>query len=71
MGVKYYKDADSLYIDLSEKPSIDSQEIAGGVVLDYDSTGNLVDIDIDRVSIKVDLSMLIVGSMPGAVAIEN
>jgi uncharacterized protein YuzE len=33
---QYYPETDSLYIDLAEKTSIDSQEVAPGVVLDFD-----------------------------------
>jgi len=36
MKLKYYSETDFLYIDLSEKPSIDSQEIAESVVVDLD-----------------------------------
>jgi uncharacterized protein YuzE len=71
MKVKYYKDTDSLYIDLSENPSSDSREIAEGVVLDYDAAGNLVGIDIDQASTKVALDKLIVSSMPGQVVTDS
>lgn len=70
MKVSYYKDTDSLYIDLSENPSSDSREIAEGVVLDYDAAGNLVGIDIDQASTKVALDKLIVSSMPGQVVTD-
>ena len=43
MKLKYYADTDSLYIDLSEKPSTESREVSEGIVLDYDAQGNLVD----------------------------
>jgi len=36
MKLKYYSETDFLYIDLSEKPSVDSQEIAESVVVDLD-----------------------------------
>lgn len=42
MKFKYYPDTDSLYIDLSSKTSVESREVSEGVVLDYDSEGNLV-----------------------------
>jgi uncharacterized protein YuzE len=67
MRVNYYKDTDSLYIDLSEHPSVESREISEGVVLDYDATGNLVGIDIDNASSKVELRRLVVGSLPGVI----
>ena len=56
MKLIYYKDTDSLYIDLSSKPSAESREISEGVVLDYDAEGSIVGIDIDHASKKVDLT---------------
>jgi uncharacterized protein YuzE len=67
MKLNYHPDTDSLYIDLSEKPSVESREISEGVVLDYDAQGNLVGIDIDHASRKVDLRTLIVSRLPGVV----
>ena len=52
MKLNYYADTDSLYIDLSEQPSVESREISEGVVVDYDANGNLVGIDIDNASKK-------------------
>jgi len=65
--MKYYKDTDSLYIDLSEHPSAESREVSEGIVLDYDASGNLVGIDIDNASSKVALERLIISSLPGEV----
>ncbi len=59
MKINYYPKTDSLYIDLSSKPSVDSREISSGVVLDYDAEGNLVGIDIDQASIKLDLNEIL------------
>lgn len=67
MKLNYFPETDSLYIDLSEKPSAESREISDGVVLDYDSKGNLVGIDIDNASGKVDLKRLLLSKMPGKV----
>ena len=67
MKMKYFKDTDSLYIDLSENPSAESTEISEGIVLDYDEDGKLVGIDIDNASNKVDLDRLIVSSLPGKI----
>jgi uncharacterized protein YuzE len=67
MRMKYYKDTDSLYIDLSEHPSAESREVSEGIVLDYDASGNLVGIDIDNASSKVALERLIISSLPGDV----
>jgi uncharacterized protein YuzE len=65
--LNYYPETDSLYIDLSELPSVESREISEGVVLDYDDRGNLVGIDIDNASRKVELKRLILSKLPGKV----
>ncbi|MGH9956439.1 MAG: DUF2283 domain-containing protein [Pyrinomonadaceae bacterium] len=67
MKLNYYAETDSLYIDLSERPSIESKEISDGVVLDYDADGNLVGIDIDNASVKVQLKQLILSKLPSKV----
>ena len=64
MKISYYPDTDSLYIELFEEPSTESQEIKEGVVLDYDAQGRLVGIDIDNASRKVELEKLILSKIP-------
>ncbi len=64
MKLNYYPDTDSLYIDLSEKPSVDSVEISEGIVVDYDSEGNIVGIDIDNASKKLSLKKLTINKLP-------
>lgn len=64
MKLNYYPETDSLYIDLSVESSSESREISEGIVLDYDSKGNLVGIDIDNASKKMDLSELITTKLP-------
>ena len=64
MRFHYYPETDSLYIELSEKPSVDSQEVAVGIVLDFDDDGHLVGIDIDQASKSVNLTRLEANSLP-------
>lgn len=64
MKIEYFPDTDSLYIDLSEKTSVDSEEVAEGVVIDYDENGNIVGIDIDQAKKKLDLNQLKLEHMP-------
>ncbi|MER3423137.1 MAG: hypothetical protein C4293_07805 [Nitrospiraceae bacterium] len=64
MKLNYYPDTDSLYIDLSERPSVESREISEGIVLDFDAEGNLVGIDIDNASQKVELKQLTLSKLP-------
>ena len=67
MKLNYHRDTDSLYIDLSEQPSVDSREISEGVVLDYDRAGNLVGIDIDNARTKVQLDRLVLSDLDAKV----
>jgi uncharacterized protein YuzE len=67
MKLNYYPETDSLYIDFSEKTSVESKEISEGVMLDYDAEGNLVGIDIDNASKKIQLKELILSRLPAAV----
>ncbi len=64
MKLNYYKDTDSLYIDLSTRPSVETREISAGVLLDYDAHGNIVGIDIDNASRKVDLREVSLSKIP-------
>ena len=64
MKISYYSDTDSLYIDLTSKPSVNSQEVADGIVLDFDENGNLTGIDIDKAMKKTDLSELTLNKLP-------
>jgi len=54
----YYPDTDSLYIDLNANPSADSREVAERLVIDLDSAGRVVGIDIQHVSQMMDLKTL-------------
>ncbi|MBA3966907.1 MAG: DUF2283 domain-containing protein [Nitrospirales bacterium] len=64
MKLNYYPDTDSLYIDLSEHPGVESREVSEGIVLDYDVEGHLVGIDIDNASRKVELTKLTLSKLP-------
>jgi uncharacterized protein YuzE len=44
--------------------SVDSREVAPGVVLDFDAEGRLVGIDIDHASRIIDLSRLEAEALP-------
>jgi uncharacterized protein YuzE len=64
VNLLYYPETDSLYIDLSGRTSVDSLEVAPGVVLDFDGGGHLVGIDIDHASQIVNLSRLEAAALP-------
>jgi uncharacterized protein YuzE len=67
MKLNYCPSNDSLYIDLSERSSVEIKEISKGVVLDYDADGNLVGIDIDNANLKVDLKKLTLNKLPSTI----
>lgn len=64
MKLNYYPETDSLYIDLSSKPSVETREVSEGVALDYGADGSLVGIDIDNASRKLDLQELTTSHVP-------
>ena len=67
MKLNYFSDTDSLYIELAEQTSVESREVSEGVVIDFDARGNLVGIDIDNASTKVDMRILKLSNLPGKV----
>ena len=64
MKLNYYPETDSLYIDLSSKPSKETVEISEGILLDYDDNGHITGIDIDNASNKIDLNEIILNKIP-------
>ncbi|MCM2308647.1 MAG: DUF2283 domain-containing protein [Pseudomonadota bacterium] len=64
MKLNYDAATDSLYIHLAERPSVDSDEVVDGVVLDYDAAGALVGIDVQHASQRADISQLAINHMP-------
>ena len=71
MKVNYYPDTDSLYIVLSEKTSIETKEIATGIHIDFDASGEIVGIDIDNACKKLNLKELTLTHLPAQVHILN
>ena len=49
---------------MSEQASVESREVSTGIVLDYDAAGDLVGIDIDNASRKVQLERLVLSRLP-------
>jgi len=64
MKIKYYPETDSLYIELLAKPSVESYELSEGVIIDYDAEKQVVGIDIDNASHKVELKELVLSKLP-------
>jgi uncharacterized protein YuzE len=64
MNVEYFPETDMLYIAFVEGISQESEEIADGVVLDFDSAGRVIGIEIEDASQIVDISRLDVSGLP-------
>jgi uncharacterized protein YuzE len=70
MKLHYYPETDSLYIELSSAPGAETREIVDGLVADLDADGNVVGLDIDHASRKLDLSPVETIALPPASAAE-
>ena len=57
MKVKYDIETDILYIKLSEKPIIDSDEDKPGLILDFSEDGSLIGIDISGAAGEYSFAM--------------
>ncbi len=64
MKLHYYRETDSLYIELQDVPGAENREVAPGVVMDLAADGSVVGFDIDRASSKLDLSKLEAAGLP-------
>jgi uncharacterized protein YuzE len=66
MKLHYHPDTDTLYIELSGRPSVGSNEISNDVVADFDAEGNIVGLDIEHASKRLDLRTLETESFPAS-----
>ena len=64
MKLHYYPETDSIYIELSATTGAETREVADGVNIDLDMDGNIVGIDIDHASTKLDLTTLETTALP-------
>jgi uncharacterized protein YuzE len=64
MLFRYDQDTDMLYIALVSKVSTESEEVAPGIVLDFDENNQVIGIEIEDASKFIDLSKLEVASLP-------
>ncbi len=64
MKLHYYSETDTLYISLCDEPSVESDEIAVDIVVDYGRDGRAVGIEIEHASTTIDLTKLEASSLP-------
>ena len=54
MKIQYFPDTDTLYIDLADRPSTESEVISESLVVDLDGDGKPVGITIEHYSQTAD-----------------
>jgi uncharacterized protein YuzE len=64
MIFQYYPDTDMLYIQLVTGVSTESEEVAPGIVLDFDERNQVIGIEIEDASTFIDLSRLELSALP-------
>ena len=64
MIFEYSSDTDMLYIKLTDASSADSEEIAPGIVLDFDEQNQVVGVEIEDAGKRIDLSRLELKALP-------
>jgi len=64
MIFQYHPDTDMLYIQLASGVSTESEEVAPGIVLDFDERNRVIGIEIEDASTFIDLSRLEVSALP-------
>ena len=70
MKPHYYPETDSLYIELNDALGVETREIVSGLVADLAANGDVVGLDIDHASRKLDLSKIETIALPAVVAAE-
>ena len=66
MIFEYYPNTDMLYIKLAPGVSTESEEVAPGIVLDFDENDRVIGIEIEDASTYIDLSRLDLSALPVA-----
>jgi uncharacterized protein YuzE len=67
MRLKVDREADALYLSLSEAPATESEEVAPGIIVDYNEQGHAVGIEMLHLSKRVagaDLQRLLFETVP-------
>jgi len=64
MRLSYHRDTDSLYIHLVERPGVEASEVAPGIIVDFDTEGKPVGIDVEHAKNVLDLTTIETESLP-------
>jgi uncharacterized protein YuzE len=69
MNIAYFKDMDSLYVEISPESPSHSWEAHAGIVLNLSEDGRVVGIEIEKASQATNLDILKIGGFPGQVEV--
>ena len=64
MKLEYFPDTDTLYIQLREVPGADAQEVADDIVLDFSEAGEVIGIEIEHASQRMNLGDFHLSAFP-------
>ena len=54
MRVRIDQSADAIYLNLTDRPIEGSEEVADGIIVDYDAEGRIVEVEILDASKRTD-----------------
>jgi uncharacterized protein YuzE len=54
MRVRVDRGADAVYVNLTDRPIKESEEVADGIIVDYDAEGRIVGVEILEASKRTD-----------------
>jgi len=60
---RYYPETDTFYLEIKDNPSVESEEIVNGVVVDYDENGEVVGVEIEDASQRKMVEVPLVGKV--------
>lgn len=66
MRIEYFPDTDTLYIQLRDVAGADAQEVAEDIVLDFNDSGEVVGIEIEHASLRINLGDFQLSALPVA-----
>ncbi len=69
MNIAYFKDMDSLYVEISPENPAQAWEVHEGIILNLSEDGRVVGIEIEKASLATNLGILKIGGFPGQVEI--
>ena len=58
MRLRIDKEDDALYLRLDEMPIVESEEVAPGIILDYDAEGKVVGIEMLNLSSRTSAEQI-------------